>query len=137
LIAVLDASAIGSILLPEEEKHVLSGLPAILAGEGVAVPAHWPIEVVNLILTARRHERLTDAGAQQAFRTIGAIVVEIDPSSIEGLTGGTWALAKRHRLTVYDAAYLELAARLRLPLASNDKALLRAAASENVELFGR
>jgi predicted nucleic acid-binding protein len=137
LIAVLDASAFGPILLAEEAGRVLPGLSAALADEGMAVPAHWQIEVANLLLMAVRRGRLPPEEAEQAFRTFEAVRIEIDVSPLDRVIGETWVIAERHMLTMYDAGYLELAIRLDLPLATHDAALIRAAKAESLPLFGQ
>ena len=137
MIGVLDASAFGPIVLAEERNLALRGLAAALACEGMAVPAYWRVEVANLLLVASRRGRLPPEEQDRAFRTFESVIVEVQESPTDRLVGPTWLLAERHKLTMYDAGYLELATRLNLPLATHDAALIRAAKAENVDLFGR
>lgn len=137
MIAVLDASAFGPVVLAEENGQILPGLASVLAGDGVAVPAHWHVEVANLLLTAVRRNCLGADERQQAFETLQAVRVETDVAPFDQIVKESWVLASRHGLSMYDAAYLELALRLRLPLATHDAALIRAATSESLPLFGR
>jgi predicted nucleic acid-binding protein len=136
LSTVLDASAVAPILIADEHGDLLPGLTDKLA-IGVVVPGHWRIEVVNLLLSAVRRGRLTDADLADAIATWDSILVTVDEETDDKLSGSTWQLASRHQLSIYDAAYLELALRRHLPLATNDRALMRASAAEAVALFGR
>jgi predicted nucleic acid-binding protein len=133
---VLDASAIAPVLIADEADDLLPGLTDKLAA-GVVVPGHWRMEVVNLLLSAGRRGRLTDPDLADARETLASIVVTIDSFTDDKLTTATWQLASRHSLSIYDAAYLELAARLNLPLASADRRLLAAADRAGVARFGR
>jgi predicted nucleic acid-binding protein len=135
--AVVDASAIGPYLLADENRHLLPGLADALAGPGILVPTHWHVEVANLLLIASRRGRLDVASRSQASETISQAIISVDDATAQEALRHSWALAESHRLTIYDAAYLELAMRAELPLATNDKALIKAAVSEDVELFGR
>ena len=134
--AVVDASAIGSYILADEQRHLLPGLAEVLA-DGVTVPPHWHVEVANLLLIACRRGRLDEAGRRQAQETLATVAVKVDSRSADEVLSRSWELAEAHRLTIYDASYLELAQRAELPLATNDSALIRAAAAENLMLFGR
>lgn len=133
---VVDASAIGPILIADEAEHLLAGLEEALTA-GIVVPAHWLAEVANLLLVAQRRGRLDDRARLQARETVLSAVTTIDNKGSDEVFGGSWAIAQRHRLTIYDALYLEAAQRRGLPLATNDRALARAAAAEGVALFGR
>jgi predicted nucleic acid-binding protein len=135
LTPVLDASAIAPLLIPDEVGDVPAGLAGVLASDGAVVPGHWRMEVFNLLLNAERRGRLSQADRADGVRTIGAVIVEVDIMTDERLAGATWALAERHRLSIYDAAYLELALRRELPLASADRRLITAAKAEKVPIF--
>jgi len=137
LTVVIDASAIGPYLLADEQEHLLPGLDGALTETGVVVPAHWHVEVANLLLVASRRGRLDEASRAEAVQTLSCALVNVDQRTAEQALARSWTLAKAYRLTIYDAAYLELAQRGGMPLATNDDALLRAAIAENVKLFGR
>ena len=95
------------------------------------------ITVLVVLGASEIGKRMPAAGASDAAATIVALSIAIDPATDNQLWSTTWQLAERHRLTIYDAAYLELALRVGAPLATKDKALIRAAAAESVTLFGR
>ncbi len=134
---VLDASATGPLFLNDETSDALPGLARALSDGGVLVPAHWLLEVGNLIRLARIRDRLDEIGERDAMSVVQAMTIEAEPTSAVVLFGDLWELAVKHKLTIYDASYLELALRTGSPLATNDKALMRAAMAERVELFGR
>lgn len=129
---VLDASLAATWALVDED-HPLADLAfqRIRADQAV-VPILWLFEIRNMLITAERRRRISDSETAGFLRDLSRLNVAIDnaPQEPELL-----ALSRRHRLSVYDAAYLELAARTGLPLATLDAALLRAAQAENLPLL--
>lgn len=97
-------------------------MSAVVA-KGAVVPSLWPLEVVNDLLVAERKKRLTGTQATMFLERLLALPVEIEGTP----SGETWprlhSLARTYSLSSYDTAYLELAARRGIPLASCDKAL--------------
>ena len=129
---VLDSSAALAWVLPDEE-----GADALLdavAEAGAAVPPLWPFEVANVLLLLERRGRLAPAARAQALRDLRGLPIRIDPESCERTWTDTITLAAAHKLTVYDASYLELAHRLGLPLATLDAELRAAAGACGVPL---
>ncbi|MCM2312010.1 MAG: type II toxin-antitoxin system VapC family toxin [Steroidobacteraceae bacterium] len=98
-----------------------------LREEPAWVPAHFHLEVGNGLLTGLRRGRLTPDQARMAIVTLGALPIEVDAETHGRALGGIWPLAAQYCLTTYDAAYLELAARRGLTLATLDEHLARAA----------
>ena len=86
--------------------------------------------VANTILIQVRRKRIVFEKAETYLNTIDEMVIDIDPQDSSAILQLAH-LARAHHLTGYDAAFLELAMRLRLPLATNDQALVRAAADAN------
>jgi predicted nucleic acid-binding protein len=97
------------------------------------VPALWWFEVRNALAVNERRGRLGEADTAAFLRALARLSIGFDRSPDEA---ALLALARRHRLTVYDAAYLELAQREGLPLATLDAALRDAAAASGVALLG-
>ncbi len=131
---VVDASAIGSAILPDE-GGVLAGLALKLASEVDFVePMHWPIELMSLILRACRRERISAAERDEA-RDGAARLMEfaLVDDSVGAAT--TLNLDVTHNMSIYDAAYLALAIHKKLPLLTKDKNLLRTAPLEKVDLI--
>lgn len=133
---VLDASVLIAALLPDEaDAEAATDLLEQLEDVGAVVPALWPTEVANGLLVAARRQRIQDIRIPEALAEVALLPIEIESADPAILWSGPLALALRHKLTLYDAAYLELAQRLGLPLASFDRALRAAAAVENVPLL--
>jgi len=103
------------------------------AGEELLVPAHWPLEVANGLLVAQRKGRLTDEQVNEFLEDLAALPIRVMPAAAAQLRA-ILSLAKQHRLTAYDAAYLELAQRAGLPLATLDGDLRKATATAGAAL---
>jgi predicted nucleic acid-binding protein len=104
-----------------------------LQAEEALAPALWWFEVRNVLIVNERRGRLSEQRTLRALRDLSGLDITIDRSPNEALI---MALARRHRLTVYDAAYLELALREHLPLATLDASLAAAARQEGVTILG-
>lgn len=133
---VVDASAVGAALLPDE-AGVVGGLVLKLSGEADFVaPPHWPIELMSLILRASRRGRITAAERDEARASAAGIIEFAD---IDNSIGAVQALdlAVRYNISIYDAAYLALARHRRIPLLTKDTNLLRIAPHEDIELVWR
>ncbi len=127
---VLDASSAAAFVLPDEAPS--DDLVALVASERAVVTAHWPSEVANAVLSAHRSARIGAEECEALLATLVQFEVEIEQASIERVAGPVASLARDHGLTVYDAAYLELALREGLPLATLDARLGRAARDAGV-----
>jgi predicted nucleic acid-binding protein len=123
---VLDASVALAWVLPDEDSPKAAALLPRLVEEGAVVPQLWPLEIANVLLVASRRGRLTLVDTQRVAADLHALPIEVDQETHRRAFGAVLELATRHGLSVYDAAYLELAQRRRLPLATFD-ARLRAA----------
>lgn len=124
---VVDASVMGPLLFEDEAEVLIASLPQALAGGDCIVPEHWRFEVANQILVGARRGRATPDESDIMLASIAALPVDVDRDSIDQAWLETYKLAVTYKLSIYDAAYLELARRLRLPLATFDKALIKAA----------
>jgi predicted nucleic acid-binding protein len=131
---VVDASLALAWILRDEQHELANQVRARLAGEGLCVPGHWSLEVCNGLLSAARRQRLPADDVPSLARDLRALVDDTDAQTDHAAWTTTLTLAQRHGLTSYDAAYLELAARRRLPLASLERPLLRAVLAEGVEV---
>jgi len=133
---VIDASMTLSWLLPDEGAALaLAVRDELLKAEGVWVPAHWRLEVCNSLWMAERRKRLDAAGIAQAVALFTQLPVTVDPETNDRAGGETLALARQHTLSVYDAAYLELALRRGAVLASLDGPLHSAAKKVGVPIL--
>lgn len=107
----------------------------LLDGETAEVPALWPIEIANVLAVAERKKRISAAELAEAVALFGALPIHVDEEMARRAMSEILAIARREALTSYDAAYLELAMRLRLPLATRDNALKTAARRVGVRLI--
>ena len=121
---VIDSSLAAAWCFPDERTDYTNAiLRAVAAPLEAVAPRLWAYEVSNSVLMGLRRKRITHADAQEFFECIKGLPIRLaDPVSYDVVFG----LADRHGLTVYDAAYLDLALREGLPLASLDKALCKA-----------
>jgi len=130
---VVDASFILSIALSEEAPAESAQLFDVLAREGAWVPPIWRYEVANALAVAARRGRIQPAMPALILADIARLHIHDDPDCAELAWSGTMALATQHRLTVYDASYLELAVRKQAWLATNDRSLAAAAQAEGLK----
>src|SRR5688572_19071214 len=118
---VIDASMTLSWLLSDEASDTsLAVRSELLAAESVWVAAHWDLEVCNSLWMAERRKRLDATGIAQAVALFTQLPVLVDSETNIHAGSETLALARQHTLSVYDAAYLELALRRGAMLASLD-----------------
>lgn len=133
---VADASVAIGWVHPEHADTATTGmLEAITAGVRLEVPALWPLEVANALLVLRRRRKLTEGDRQAGLGWLRRLPFRIDDEGARVALSRLGDLAATHDLSVYDAAYLELAQRRSLPLGSKDGTLRKAAAKEGVALW--
>jgi predicted nucleic acid-binding protein len=133
---VVDSSVALSWCFNDEHTDATNRLLHEVAQRGAVVPAVWPLEVLNGLAMGERRGRLDAAQRKTITGFLRDLPIRVDDATAEQAWGATSALAARHRLTVYDAAYLELAHRLALPLATLDQELRTAAVALGVALLG-
>jgi len=132
---VLDCSVVLTWILPDEARHRVETLQERLVSEGAVVPEIWALEVANALLVAQRRGRLNEKDIERALEDLAALPIEVDQETHQHALKATFALANKYKLSSYDAAYLELARRQRLPLATLDRKLRSACRSAGIELL--
>lgn len=132
---ILDASVALAWILPDEADAARASqhMDRVIR-DGAAVPAIWALEMANVLLVAERTGRIDSVEMDAALAGLAALPIDRDVQRDTVVWGAALPLARRHRLSVYDATYLELAHRRALPLASFDSARRRAALAEQVPL---
>jgi predicted nucleic acid-binding protein len=128
---VLDASVAASWFLPEENDQDAWEAWNRSEKEQVWAPLHWWFEIRNTMLIGERRRRISEALTSRALARLSVLPISIEARPDDSTV---FNLARKYRLTFYDAVYLELAARRRLPLATLDGDLIAAARAEQVEL---
>jgi len=130
---VVDPSVALAWLLTDETTEKATAIrQAIEQGAEAWIPAHWWLELANGLLVAESRGRITADAVDQALFLVEELPFEEDDQTAEQISVRTFALARKHQLTLYDAAYLELAQRRNAVLASFDSQLLKAATKEGV-----
>ncbi len=132
---VLDVSATVAWCFADEATAASAALLDRLRRDEAWVPALWHFEVANVLLAAERRGRITVTLIDRFLTILGRLAIRSDPELECRLHGPVLGLARRYKLTVYDAAYLDIAARRDLPLATRDKDLRRAARAAKVTLI--
>lgn len=133
---VLDSSAALAWVLKGERTARTEALLNQAGEHGATVTSLWPIEVANVLLTYERKSIITAAERASAMNVYAKLPITVDDQTGTRAWGSAYDLALAHKLTVYDAGYLELALRSGLPLATLDSALVRAATKLGVPVLG-
>lgn len=133
---VADASvAVGWVHPAQATTQTAAMLDALAEGATLEVPALWPLEVANALLVLVRRRKLTEDERQTGLGWLRGLPLRIDPEGASLAFSRLSELAAAHQLSVYDAAYLELAQRRKLVLACTDGPLRKAAGHAGVSLW--
>ena len=124
---VLDCSVTVAWLFEDEATPAIDALQDQLKEEVALVPGHWRLEVGNVLAQAERRKRLSPAQTSAHLELLDRLPVATDDETDSRAFREILSVARTEGLTTYDAAYLELAARRGVPLATLDRALARAA----------
>lgn len=137
MILVLDASLTLSWYFEDERTPAANAVLNDVVASGAVVPSLWRAEVANGLQIAIRRKRIDAVFRSRALQHLELLPITVDRETDTYVWSSTLALADRFDLTVYDAAYLELAERRGLPLASLDKELNAAARALGVSVGRR
>lgn len=135
---VLDNSVTMRWLLASEkpaDQNYAETVLNTLTNNTALVPGLWHLEVVNVLLSAERRKDIAIADVEKFISQLEKLPVQVDPLTANRAFSRTLALANAYKLSSYDAAYLELAVREGLPLASLDNNLVKAAKKAAVEIY--
>lgn len=117
-----------------DQRYAESVLRSLANAEAV-VPNLWHLEAANVLLSAANRKELEISAIERFTGQLENLPITVDTLTANQVFGHTMSLAKAYRLTSYDAAYLELALRESLPLATLDKDLLKAARRSDIEIY--
>lgn len=129
---VLDASVAIAWCFHDQHTPALLTLFREVVEAGAEAPSHWPLEVANTLLMAQRRKRTDSESRDRYLGMLRDLPVTLDAATADQAWGATALLAERHRLSIHDAAYLELALRRDLTLATLDEGLRKAAKQAGV-----
>ena len=128
----LDASIVLAWAFPDGQHPVADAALERLDTDDGAVPALWWFEVRSALITDERRQRLAQAATAEFLQRLSRLLIAVDYTPDESVL---LDMARRYRLSVYDAAYLELAVRLGIPLTTTDSDLITAAPQAGVPLL--
>ena len=128
---VIDASLTASWHFEDKRSAAAEAILESLEHDSAYVPLIWWFEIRNVIILGERKRRATAEQAEEFLAFLSRLPIGLDSVPAEDRL---MTLARRHKLTFYDAAYLELAQREGVPLATLDKELVTAARAEGVSL---
>lgn len=131
---VLDASMAMAWHFKDEKTNRTLAVEDRTDAATIVVPRHWYAEVANAVWVGERRKRTGLAEAAQFFERLAGLVIVVDDLAVERVWSDILPRARAYGLTVYDTAYLELAERLGLPLASLDGPLNDAARRAGIGL---
>ena len=129
---VVDSSVAVSWCIPDEISPISDMVLGQVERQGMLVPSLFWYEVRNVFIVNERRGRITENIVHGSLKRLSAFPIIYATEHDETML---LQLSRKHRLSVYDAAYLEIAIQNEAPLASLDKALLAAAKVENLEYF--
>jgi predicted nucleic acid-binding protein len=133
---VVDSSIALAWCFEDEHTQAIMDLLERITETGAWAPSLWPLEALNGLLMAERRKRLDSGRRQRLASFLHSLPVTLDMETADHAWTVSVRLAERSRLTTYDAAYLELAQRRKLPLATLDEELIRAGKSLRVMVLG-
>ncbi len=134
---VVDSSITVAWCFTDEMTSATNEIQDRLAVEPALVPEHWCLEVANALLVSERRKRIVMTDVSQFLAALGHLLIQVDDQLSSRSFDHILPLSRTHNLTTYDAAYLDLAIRRGLPLASLDDDLRRAAKKVGVKLLGK
>lgn len=134
---VIDCSIAMAWCFGDEATPKTAALLDRLDDDSAVVPAHWFLEVTNVLAMAEKRKRISAAQSSAFLSMLRTLEIFLDADTATRAFDQVLPLCRKHGLTSYDAAYVELALRRQLPLASLDAQLRTAAKHLGVELLGR
>jgi predicted nucleic acid-binding protein len=124
---VLDCSVSISWIFPDEHSDYAEEVLRLLESQQAIVPSIWFLEMANVLLVGERRKRINQTQTTQALLLLNALDILVDNRTENQAFSATLALGREQGIAAYDSAYLELAMRLQIPLATLDERLAAAA----------
>ena len=132
---VIDNSVIMAWCFKDETTQYADYILDRLEEATAFVPAIWPLELCNVLLVAERKKRIGEADSARFIALLTELPIIVDQEPPERMIKEIFALARKHKLSSYDASYLDLAMRKGLPIATLDNNLLAAAKRSKVPII--
>jgi len=134
---IIDCSITMAWCFADEATAETAEVQDRLTAEAALVPSHWFLEVLNVLVMAEKRQRIAAADANNFLHLLAALDIQTDHETSARAFDHLPPLCRSHGLTSYDAAYLDLAVRRRLPLASLDDNLRQAAIGLGIQVLGK
>jgi predicted nucleic acid-binding protein len=134
---VLDSSVTLTWLFQDESTRQSQQLLEQLESQSALVPALWMLEIVNVMALAERKGRIAAAESDEFIDELSKLNIDVESDKTDQVFTDILPLTREHRLTSYDAVYLDLAIRRQLPLATLDESLRKAAKKVGVKVLGK
>ncbi len=134
---IIDCSIAMAWCFADEGTDETAKIQDRLVAEAAIVPAHWSLEVANVLAMAEKRKRISAADSTEFVKLLGVLDIQIDEETPARVFAHVLPLSRNHALTSHDAAYVDLALRRHLPLASLDDDLRRVATSLGVQVLGK
>jgi predicted nucleic acid-binding protein len=131
---VLDCSITMAWCFEDESNEYTDTILENLKDTTAIVPTIWPLEVANVLLLSKKNKRISEVQSASFIDALSALPIVVDPSTTSRAMHSIFVLAGQSDLTIYDAAYLELAIREEIPLLTLDKGLIKAAKKLHIPL---
>jgi predicted nucleic acid-binding protein len=131
---VVDNSVVMTWCFEDETSAYTDAVQELLLENTAYVPAIWPLEVANVLLVAERKNRISKADSGHFVALLTQLPIVVEGTKPERAFHDIISLARQYRLSSYDASYLELAIRKGLPIATLDKAMIRAAEELQIQI---
>jgi predicted nucleic acid-binding protein len=132
---VVDASIALAWCFPDETSSYADSVLVALEGKTILVPAIWSLEIANALLIGERRKRLSQPDIKQFTTLLESLSLIQEMRPVPHYVNHVLPLARKHSLSAYDAAYLELAIRHDAPLATLDAKLQKAAKQTGIKIF--
>jgi predicted nucleic acid-binding protein len=132
---VVDNSVVMTWCFSDETNKYSDAILDSLNTSTAFVPSIWPLEVGNVLLVAERKKRLSEADSARFIALLAELPIVIEKEQPERMMRDILALARKHKISTYDASYIDLAMRKGLPIASLDKDLRKAARRSRVAIL--
>ena len=134
MVIIVDASITLAWCLADESDEFAERVLDLVSSQSAQSPAHWPLEVANGLLAAERSGRISAEEIVDVSRMLTALPIEVMPVELSTATGTIVDTARDQKLSVYDAAYVDLARFRNVPLATLDRQLAAAAEEAGIRL---
>jgi len=132
---VIDTSVVMTWCFKDEVSQYADSILDSLEHFTAIAPSIWPLEVGNVLLVAERKDRLSEAASIRFVALLSELPISVDQEPPERMTKEIFALAREHKLSTYDASYLDLAMKKGIPIATLDNRLISAAKRSNVSIM--